>query len=445
MARPSRPPPPASRSMRASPERIAPICPHFGICGGCALQHLATRALSRLEARARHRGAARKRASTAPVDDLVDAHGEGRRRAVLHARRGTRDVLEVGFAALRAHHVVAIDRCPILAPASTARSRPPGRSPRRSAGARKPLDIQVTRDRCRPRRRRARLGTADGGARGRARAGRRAPPAGAAHPPRRARRAARGADGEHGPRPGRAAAGRFPAGDRRGRSGAGAAGRRALRWSEERSPTCSAASGRSRCGSPSARASPRPTSDADAIAALQRAAAGDTGAQAGRGRSSAICSAARCAGRAQALRRRGVRSAAPGRRGAGARTRGFGAAPTWSRSRAIPRPSRATPASWSTAATGCARHAGRPVPLFGACRAGRALQRVEAVRLRETLRREPSVRLDRYIALSCPSVPATSARRWCRTRAARAPAPAPRGRRACGRRSPAPAWCGSPP
>jgi 23S rRNA (uracil1939-C5)-methyltransferase len=46
---------------------------------------------------------------------LIDAHGDGRRRATFHARRGTHDVLEVGFSAARAHRVIAIDRCPILA------------------------------------------------------------------------------------------------------------------------------------------------------------------------------------------------------------------------------------------------------------------------------------------------------------------------------------------
>ena len=46
---------------------------------------------------------------------------------------------------------------------------------------------------------------------------------------------------------------------------------------------------------------------------------------------------------------------------------------------------------------------------------------------------------------NCPSAPATAARRWCRRRAARRPTPARSAVPACGRRSPARAWCGSPP
>ena len=53
----------------------------------------------------------------AEVNDLIDAHGEGRRRIVLHARQGTHDVLEVGFAAFHSHQIAPIDRCPVTAPA----------------------------------------------------------------------------------------------------------------------------------------------------------------------------------------------------------------------------------------------------------------------------------------------------------------------------------------
>jgi 23S rRNA (uracil1939-C5)-methyltransferase len=80
----------------------------------------------------------------APVGELIDAHGAGRRRAVFHARRGTHDVLEVGFTAARAHHVVPIDRCPVLAPELAGAIEAAWALAERLRPERKPLDIQVT-------------------------------------------------------------------------------------------------------------------------------------------------------------------------------------------------------------------------------------------------------------------------------------------------------------
>ncbi len=98
----------------ASAERIAPICQHFGVCGGCAVQHWDMEHY-RAWKRDLVIAALRQAGLDAPVAELIDAHGEGRRRAVFHARRGTHNVLEVGFSAARAHHLVAIDHCPVLA------------------------------------------------------------------------------------------------------------------------------------------------------------------------------------------------------------------------------------------------------------------------------------------------------------------------------------------
>jgi len=97
-----------------SVERAAPICPHFGVCGGCALQHWQS-APYRAWKRSLVVDALRQAGLDAPVSDLIDAHGEGRRRAVFHARRGAHDILEVGFSAARAHRIISIDRCPVLA------------------------------------------------------------------------------------------------------------------------------------------------------------------------------------------------------------------------------------------------------------------------------------------------------------------------------------------
>ncbi len=126
-----------------SAERIAPICQHFGVCGGCAVQHWDA---------ARYRAwkrdlvveALRQAGLDAPVADLIDAHGEGRRRAVFHARRGAHNVLEVGFSAARAHHIIPIDRCPVLAKSLDGALNAAWAIADALGPAKKPLDVQVT-------------------------------------------------------------------------------------------------------------------------------------------------------------------------------------------------------------------------------------------------------------------------------------------------------------
>jgi len=127
----------------SSPDRIAPLCPHFGVCGGCAAQHW-----SEAQYRAWKRDlvieALSQAGINAPVGELIDAHGEGRRRVVLHARRGAHDVLKVGFATLRAHEIVAIDQCPILAPALSGAITAAWSIAEALKDARKPLDVKIT-------------------------------------------------------------------------------------------------------------------------------------------------------------------------------------------------------------------------------------------------------------------------------------------------------------
>lgn len=138
-----------------SAERIAPFCQHFGICGGCMVQHWIP---ERYQAWKRDLlvSALQQAGLDATVGELIDAHGEGRRRITLHSRsksdvaarahthRDAHDLIEVGFAALRAHQIVAIDRCPVLAPSLDGAIRAAWAIAEGLSAQRKPLDIQVT-------------------------------------------------------------------------------------------------------------------------------------------------------------------------------------------------------------------------------------------------------------------------------------------------------------
>ncbi len=131
------------RVIEPSPDRIEPFCPHFGICGGCATQHWALEPY-----RAWKRGLVASALAELDIEtelgELIDAHGEGRRRAVLHGRQGTKEIVEVGFSALRAHVIVPIDRCPVLAPSMKGAIEAAWKIAETLAPLRKPLDIHAT-------------------------------------------------------------------------------------------------------------------------------------------------------------------------------------------------------------------------------------------------------------------------------------------------------------
>ena len=96
-----------SRVEHASAARIAPFCKYFGACGGCAIQHWQPEAY-----RAWKRGIVVDTLAhtgiECEVDALVDAHGAGRRRITVHARRGADGELRVGFAAASSHAIAAV-------------------------------------------------------------------------------------------------------------------------------------------------------------------------------------------------------------------------------------------------------------------------------------------------------------------------------------------------
>jgi 23S rRNA (uracil1939-C5)-methyltransferase len=127
----------------ASAERIAPFCPHFGVCGGCAIQHWDAARYS-----AWKRDLVVATLAQAGIDcdvaPLVDAHGAGRRRITLHARMGTHEVLKVGYAAAGSHDIVPIDRCPILDPHLNGAIEAAWAVAEPLIVIGKPLDIQVT-------------------------------------------------------------------------------------------------------------------------------------------------------------------------------------------------------------------------------------------------------------------------------------------------------------
>lgn len=125
-----------------SPERTEPPCPLFERCGGCAMQHVPL-AFSLEWKRGLVIEALRQRGLEAPVEACIDAHGEGRRRAVFHVR-GEGKAMVVGFMEARSHRLVPIEHCPVLAPGLARAPQAARTLAQFLRQSKKPLDVQAT-------------------------------------------------------------------------------------------------------------------------------------------------------------------------------------------------------------------------------------------------------------------------------------------------------------
>lgn len=103
----------------ASPDRVTPRCPHFGVCGGCSLQHLEAGAQIRAKQQVlldnlRHIGGVAPETLLAPLTGPVWGY-RGK------ARLGVKDVIKkgrvlVGFRERHGGYIADLSRCEVLHP-----------------------------------------------------------------------------------------------------------------------------------------------------------------------------------------------------------------------------------------------------------------------------------------------------------------------------------------
>ncbi|HDU4712119.1 TPA: 23S rRNA (uracil(1939)-C(5))-methyltransferase RlmD [Klebsiella aerogenes] len=100
------------RRLNDSPQRVAPRCAHFGVCGGCQQQH-ASIELQQLSKRA-----ALSRLMKRDVDDIIAAEPWGyRRRARLSLNYQPKtQQLQMGFRKANSSEIIDVVQCPVLVP-----------------------------------------------------------------------------------------------------------------------------------------------------------------------------------------------------------------------------------------------------------------------------------------------------------------------------------------
>jgi 23S rRNA (uracil1939-C5)-methyltransferase len=100
--------------LEPNPDRVTPPCPHFGECGGCALQHWRQAPYVGWKVEQIRLALGRERIETEILAPFVAAPGS-RRRLALHARQAGHAAL-IGFKSRRSWRLAAIEVCTIADP-----------------------------------------------------------------------------------------------------------------------------------------------------------------------------------------------------------------------------------------------------------------------------------------------------------------------------------------
>jgi 23S rRNA (uracil1939-C5)-methyltransferase len=95
--------------------RVTPPCSHFGVCGGCTLQHLSTPAYLEMKTRWLREVLSRAQISCPDIRPMIAIPAHTRRRASFSVCRTAKDVI-IGFNKRLSDEVVNISACQILHP-----------------------------------------------------------------------------------------------------------------------------------------------------------------------------------------------------------------------------------------------------------------------------------------------------------------------------------------
>ncbi|MEM7212792.1 MAG: methyltransferase [Pseudomonadota bacterium] len=102
-----------SEIVRSAPDRVSPICPHYGICGGCAVQHASDGLVAGWKQALVHKALAARGIDGVEIRPITTSPPRSRRRATFSAKRTKKGSLS-GFHASASDQIVPVTECSVV-------------------------------------------------------------------------------------------------------------------------------------------------------------------------------------------------------------------------------------------------------------------------------------------------------------------------------------------